>query len=511
MVSRLLWIAAAALIVAPAFPSGARAAPETAEKIVIGSKAFPESWILGEALANAARDAGADAVHRDNLGGTQIVYSALERGSIDLYVEYSGTISDVILKRTDHPDLDEMRRALAPRGISVSAPLGFNNGYALAVTRATSDELNLRRISDLLRLPELKIGLSHEFVGRDDGWSGLAAHYGLGSRPVRGMQHELAYQALEARQIDLVDIYTTDAQIEKLGLVLLEDDRRFFPRYDAVILYRTELRERAPAALEAALDLEGKLDEAQMIAANSRVGIQKWSAADAARELVSGARAAGTARAGSGWATVAREVARDTAAHLDLVARSLLLAIVAGIPLGVLASRSRRLAPAILGVTGVVQTIPSLALLAFFIPVMGIGRAPALAALFLYSLLPIVRNTCTGLTTIAPQLSEAAAAIGLSPIFRLFRVELPLASPSISAGIKTSAVINVGTATLAAFIGAGGLGEPILRGISLLDSGLILRGAVPAALLALLAQGLFDLLDHWLVPRGLRLKSESKS
>jgi osmoprotectant transport system permease protein len=162
----------------------------------------------------------------------------------------------------------------------------------------------------------------------------------------------------------------------------------------------------------------------------------------------------------------------------------------------------------LLPAAGVVQTIPSLALLAFLIPFLGIGAGPALVALFLYGLLPIVRNTYTGLTTIAPGLRESAEVLGLTPRARLVRIELPMAAPSILAGVQTSAVINVGTATLAALIGAGGLGEPILSGIQLRDTTLILEGAIPAALLALAVQAGFDLLERALVPRGLRLAAE---
>jgi osmoprotectant transport system permease protein len=151
------------------------------------------------------------------------------------------------------------------------------------------------------------------------------------------------------------------------------------------------------------------------------------------------------------------------------------------------------------------QTLPALALLVFMIPLLGIGPGPAIAALFLYSLLPIMRNTYTGLTGIPNSLLESADALGLPSAARLRRVELPLAATSIMAGIKTAAVINIGTATLGALIGAGGYGQPILTGIRLDDTALILEGAIPAALLALIAQALLDGVEHWLVPRGMRV------
>ena len=191
------------------------------------------------------------------------------------------------------------------------------------------------------------------------------------------------------------------------------------------------------------------------------------------------------------------------------MAASLSAAILVGIPLGIIAARRRRLGAAILAVAGIVQTIPSLALLVLMIPLLGIGTLPAVAALFFYSVLPIVRNTVTGLTAIPAALIESAEILGLSSWARLLKVELPIASPSVVAGIQTSAVINVGTATLGALIGAGGLGQPILTGIRLDDLGLILEGAVPAALLALLVQALFAGLGRLVIPKGLRLRPDS--
>jgi osmoprotectant transport system permease protein len=199
---------------------------------------------------------------------------------------------------------------------------------------------------------------------------------------------------------------------------------------------------------------------------------------------------------------------RNTLAHLALVAVSLSAAILLAVPAGILAARRERLGQVILSVTGVIQTIPSLALFVFMIPLLGIGGPPAAVALFLYSLLPIVRNTHAGLKDISPAVRESAEALGLPPGARLRLVELPIAARSILAGIKTSAVINVGTATLGALIGAGGYGQPILTGIRLDDVGLILEGAVPAAVLALLVQGVFELAERLVVARGLRLQAD---
>ncbi len=495
---------ATALILIAAY-AGPAPGSSAGAPVTVGSKAFPESWVLAEALAQVIRSEGiADVRHRNNLGGTEIVFQALRSGDVDVYPEYTGTILEVVLHSARPLSVPEMREELKKEGLGVSEPIGFNDSYAIAVTREARDRYGLRTISDLARHPEVRLGLTHEFLGRPDGWPGLMRHYGLSMPHVVGIQHELAYTALAGGRIDGTDIYTTDAQIERLGLTVLEDDRRFFPRYDAVWLYRLDLVGREPRAVEAMTRLTGRIDEAKMIRANGRVVLAgrtyRESADSLLAESMAGTPAPRAAEPGL-WASIAR----NTAQHLKLVALSLLLAVLAGIPLGILATRSPFLGGAILSLSGLLQTIPSLALLALLIPFLGIGVVPALVALFLYSLLPIVRNTYVGLTTIPQPLGEAAEAIGLSNAAKLFLVRLPMASPAIMAGIKTSAVINVGTATLAALIGAGGLGEPILSGIQLRQNALILQGAIPAAVLALLVQKIFDAVDLVVVPRGLRL------
>ncbi len=491
-----------------AWTARARAEPS----VTVGSKAFAESWILGEALTELARPTAA-VDHRRNLGGTEVVWRALTAGSVDVYAEYTGTIAEVILgtgAKTDHdgpgapsghPTLDGMRLALATHGVGVSDPLGFDDGYALAVTRRVADRYALSSISDLARHPDLRGAFSHEFLGRKDGYAGLAARYGL-TLEARGIQHELSYEALANGQADVTEIYTTDPQIERLGLVLLVDDLSFFTRYEAVLLYRLDLPDRAPRAFSAMQRLVGAVDRARMLHANALVASGHESPESAAAWLLHDALGGQPSRGPRAWARSA-SIAKASGRHLMLVFASLFFAIVLGVPLGVVARRSRTLAAVTLSAAGLLQTIPSLALLAFLIPLFGIGVAPALAALLLYSLLPIVRNTYEGLGGIPPSLSEAAVAIGLSRRDRLFHVALPLASPMIMAGIKTSAVINVGTATLAALVGAGGLGDAILEGIALRDTGRILEGAVPAAMLALLVQWGFSRVDRWVVPRGL--------
>jgi osmoprotectant transport system permease protein len=492
----------AAALLLTAFVAHSSMARAQSEHVIVGSKAFPESWILGESAAILARTAGAEAEHRQNLGATEITYDALRTGAIDVYPEYTGTIREVLLHGAGGTTLDSLRDELGRAGVGMSDPLGFDNSYALATTASDAQRWGLHAISDLRRLPDVRIGVNHEFLGRPDGWPGLAARYGLSSREVSGVQHEMALEALAHGELDVTDVYTTDAQIDRLGLRLLDDDLGFFPRYDAVLLYRLDLPTRAPAAYAAMMRLAGHVDAAAMRRANARLVVDGRTVQEAARGLLQQAfgRDVHLARADS----PVREIARNTWRHVVLVLFALLAAIVIGVPLGIAAARSRLVGAIVTSAAGVLQTVPSLALLALLVPLLGIGAKPALTALVLYGLLPIVRSTQIGLTTIPPSITDSAAAIGLPPRARLFRVFLPMASPHVLAGIRTSAVIAVGTATLAALVGAEGLGGPILQGIALRDPTRVLEGAVPAALLALAVDGAFALASQALVPAGLR-------
>jgi len=474
--------------------------------IEIGSKKFTESVILGEVLRHLAVRAGADVSHRRELGGSRILWNALRRGEIDAYPEYTGTLARETLADRGVRTEDEIRDAVAEFGIRMSRPLGFNNTYAIGMKESVAESLGIRTISDLRSHPDLSIGFTNEFMDRGDGWPGLQATYALPQQDVRGLDHDLAYRGLAAGTIHVMDLYSTDAEIAYYGLRTLEDDLGYFPAYDAVILYREELRELAPGVVAAMLRLIGRIPEDAMVAMNARVKLDRVSESQVAADFLNDTFALTVAAEAE---TALSRLARRTGEHLFLVGISLFAAIVISIPLGIAAAKSARLGQVILGITGVLQTIPSLALLVFMIPLLGIGAPPALMALFLYSLLPIVRNTHAGLHGIPLEIRESADALGLRPMARLRLIELPMASRSILAGIKTSAVINVGTATLGALIGAGGYGQPILTGIRLDDVGLILEGAVPAALLALGAQGLFELSERLFVPLGLRLQKEA--
>lgn len=497
-------------------------------KVMVGSKSFTESVILAELCTQLARRTGATVTHRAELGGSPVLWNALKDGQIDIYPEYTGTISHEILARQGVYGEQAIRDALAKHSIVMSRPLGFNNTYAIGMKEEVAARLGIQKISDLKQHPELKFGFSNEFMDRGDGWPSLRQRYDLPQKNVSGVEHALAYRGIENGSIDATDLYSTDAEIRYYNLRLLQDDLKHFPPYHAVLLYRADLQTRAPEVVEAILQLEGRIPASAIVEMNSR-------AKPRSGERVPETRVASEFLQDNPYFAapeeteaplvkqedegVARRLLRHTGEHLFLVAVSLVMAMVVAVPLGIVSARRPVLAQPILATTGIIQTIPSLALLVFIMALLHLvpplpyieklpvlGTLPAVIALFLYSLLPIVRNTYVGLHDIPLSIRESAEALGLPARARLRLIELPMAARSILAGIKTSAVINVGTATLGALIGAGGFGQPILTGIRLADVGMIMQGAIPAALLALLIQGLFEAADRILVPKGLRLE-----
>jgi len=506
----------AALVIAVVAPLA------TASTFNVGSKRFTESYILAEIVKQTAEATGEAAViHRQGLGNTAIVLSALKAGNIDIYPEYTGTIAREILKLDHVPALPELKQKLAAIGLAVSVPLGFNNTYALAMPASVASARNITRLSDLKAHPQLRYGLSQEFIGRADGWPGLKSTYALPVSTLRGLDHGLAYEAVAQGQVDVIDIYSTDAKLDKYRMIVLADDAKYFPRYDAVLLYKADLPTRLPQTWAAILKLEGRIDDSNMRRMNASAELEKVpfdrvanaflreSGATAGPIKIIAANQASATKADTGNAVWRKlfgpDLARLTVEHLALVFLSLAASICVGIPLGILAARQPAAEAIILSVTGVLQTIPSLALLAILIPITGsIGLVPAFIALSIYALLPIVRNTHAGLTQIPRGMKQAAQSLGMTPPMVLQLIELPLARPTILAGIKTSAVINVGTATIAAFIGAGGFGERIVTGLALNDNATLLAGAIPVAVMALLIEGAFSLGERSLIPHALR-------
>jgi osmoprotectant transport system permease protein len=491
-------VVAAVVVLAAAFGAGSG----DGVTIAVGSKHFTEGYILSELLAQLLESSGYRVERRFGLGGTLVCFEALAGGEIDVYPEYSGTLEQAILKLPERVTYEDLRRRLRDRApVELLETFGFNNTYAIALARGRAGDLGARTIGDLARHPDLGLAFSHEFINRNDGWPGVKRAYGLPQEP-SGIEHGLAYQAIEEGKIDVTDVYSTDGDIEKYDLVLLEDDRNYFPVYLAAPLVRSDLDPGVKAVLRR---LAGRITEDEMRGLNAAVLLEGKTFAEVAGDFLAseGLAASGTSGgAGGRW----RALWRRTGRHLELTLVALVASMLVAIPAGILVYRSRRLTRPVIYVAGALQTIPSIALLAFMIPLFGIGVAPAVVALFLYALLPILRNTAAALYSIDPVLKKVAVGMGLTVRQRLRHVELPLAAPTILAGVKTAAVINIGTATLAAFIGAGGLGEPIVTGLALNDTSLILEGAVPAAGLAIVTELLFEAIERFMIPRHLRQK-----
>jgi osmoprotectant transport system permease protein len=471
------------------------------QPVVIGSKIFTESYILGETASQIVEDASSGPVERKpGMGSTGILFEALKAGSIDLYPDYTGTLAETILKKPKLKTVEQIREGLAPYGITISRPLGFNNTYALAVSEAFAEKHSLRTIGDLRAIaPLVRAAFSYEFMERKDGYRGLVARYRLPLAPaqVARMEHSLVYKAISEGGANVIEVYSTDANIKKFGLRVLADDLDYFPSYQAVWVARTRFVKGNPDAWQALTAYEGKISDAAMIEMNAQADLEKKGFAEIASHFLGNG-----AKKSSGRAA---EIARRTLQHLRLVGVTVLFSLLVGLPLGIWASRSRLAGQSILLSSALIQTVPALALLSFLIPVFGIGLKPALVALCLYGLLPVVLNTFTGLRSVDRKHVENARAFGLSPWQILTRIELPLASPMILAGIKNSAIVSIGTATLAALIGAGGYGALIISGLSLNDTDTILAGALPAAGMALLAHLAFDLAARCFIPRGVSI------
>ena len=491
--------------------------PATPRPVIVASKPFGESYILAEIFAQLLEARGIRVDRRPGLGATEVAFRALTSGAIDVYPEYTGTGLLVLLHEPPRGSARDVYARVAaefpPRfHARWLPPLGFENTYAIAMRRSSADSLGAYTLSDLARVAgTLRAGLTPDFIGRADGLPGLTRAYGLRFRDLRALLPAVKYRALAAGDVDVVDGYSTDGLIERYDLRVLSDDKAFFPPYEAAALIGERLVRENPAAVAALAELSGRFDVARMRALNRRVEVEGAPIPAVAREalralgLVGAPTVVETAshREGLGGylASSRATLLSLTARHLLLVGVSLGFAILIGVPLGLLLERGAKSAEPVIRGVGVIQTLPGIALLAFMIPLLGIGLTPALVALALYSLYPIVRNTFTGVRDADPSAVDAARALGMTDIQILRDVRLPLAAPVIMAGIRTAAVIDVGTATLAAFIGAGGLGEPIVSGLALSDSRMILSGAIPAAVLALAVDATLAGVERLVRPR----------
>jgi osmoprotectant transport system permease protein len=502
--------------------------PRSDRPVVIASKPFGESFILAELFAQMLENRGFKVDRRPGLGATEVAFSAVRSGAVDAYPEYTGTGLLAVLHEPPRSDpaavFDRVSREFRSRfGVRWLPPLGFENTYAIAVRRETAAKYSLATLSDLARAgPQLNAGLTADFIERKDGLPGLRGAYGMSFKSVRPLGQAVKYEALASGAVDVIDGYSTDGFIAKYDLVVLRDDKRFFPPYEAAALVSARLQKENPGAIAALSELSGRIDVTTMRKLNARLEVNQEPVEKIARsELVAlglvttgGQSGVSTSSSRSSFLNYmwGRRAALGSALlrHILLVAISLIAGILVAIPLGLWLDYAGRAAEPVIRAVGLLQTIPSLALLAFMVPLIGIGVWPALVALWIYSLYPILRSTYSGIRDADPNAVHAARALGMTPGQILTQVRLPLAAPTILSGIRTAAVIGVGTATLAAFIGAGGLGEPIATGLALADTRLILSGALPAAVLALVVDALLGLVERITTPAPLKFAASER-
>ena len=470
----------------------------------IASKAFTEAILLAECAVQTLSHHALPVQHKTALGGSRVLWEALQAGEIDAYAEYLGTLQEMLATSDSGAQLDAL---LKKQGISRTSSLGFSNSYGLAMRTQQARQLGITSISDLGNHSQLRTGFSPEFRYRKDCWPHIQSTYQLPQSASSVLEHDLAYQTLRQKSVDLIDVYTTESDLAQDWLTVLQDDRNAFPRYDAFFLYRHDLHQKNPQAVLVLHSLENRISQQQMISLNQLASHFNKTEREVAQDFM----------AKIGLIQRSKEPIyqnlfwQQTKEHLQMVLISMTLAIITAVPLGLWAGNNPIASHFILGIAGTLQTIPSLALLVFMIPLLGIGTLPAVMALFLYSLFPIVRNTATGLRSIPLELRESAQVIGLGRFACLWRIELPLVSRHILSGIKTATVINIGTVTLGALVGAGGYGQAILTGIRLNNTSQILQGAVPAACMAMFVQALFALLDNLMIPKGLQLQERNAS
>jgi osmoprotectant transport system permease protein len=461
----------------------------------IGSKIFTEGYILSEILAVQLESHHFPVERMMGLGATGITEEAMKNKKIDLIVDYTGSITQAFFKSKEKISTQEIRDRLKPLGFTISEPLGFNNTYALAVRAAWSEKNKIKTFSQLATLPVVRAAFTSEFTSRPENWPGLKAQYNFKNFDVHEMDHQLAYESVRSDKADVVEAYSTDAKLKEFGLISLEDDQHFFPNYDAVIMTHLDWVEANPEAWKTLQELVGKIPASTMIELNSQVDLEKKSFYDVASGFLGV-----TSTTSKNWPWL-RELKDSTLEHLTLVLVPVFFALLIGVPLSFFAYKFPRSHSAIGALASIFQTIPALAFLTLLVPLVGIGTVPALTVLFLYAILPIFLSGYQGFASIPEITHLSCQTLGLHGFFKLRKIEFPMAQPAIWAGLQTSLITTVASATLAALIGAGGYGKKIIAGLAVNDMRIVLMGAIPSAVMALI----FQFICHRLSQKTLRL------
>lgn len=475
--------------------------------ITIAGKNFTEQDVLVDLIAVLLKEERPNLkIHKKkSLGGTSVTFESVKNGSIDMYVEYSGTAYFSIYKQSQKKNRRQIHDYLVEKfyddNLFWSPQLGFNNTYALLI-KDLPDNTSIKRVSDLRPISRnLLIGTDPEVSTRPDGYSEFLNTYDMNFKSHMMMNSGLLYQSLEKDKVDVIIGYSTDGRIPVANLKILQDDLGFFPDYSASVIVNRKTLERHPWIHKALNKLYGEIDAETMQRLNAKVDFEKFDSVAVAKEFAAQKLWINPEGVTDPQSQSFLEFLNSKKSfllkkiyeHLFLTFLAFAIVSLIGITLGVMSYYNERVQKFIFLLVNLCQTIPSLALFGMLIPLLGIGVKPSLVALVLYSLLPIVRNTYTGLCEVEASILETCEILGMNKRQILFKVLLPMSLMTISAGLRTSLVIIVGTATIASFIGAGGLGDPIFQGISSLNNRLILLGALPAALLAIF----LDLLLHY--------------
>lgn len=502
-------------------------ADENNKQLIIGSKIFTENILLAEMLSLLLEEKyNFKIVRKFNMGGTKLVFDSLKNEHIDIYPEYTGTGYTMLLKRSGETNPKKTYRIVKSEFLKKfqmvwSLPLGFENTYTLAVREKDLRFQKIHSISQLKgHISLFRLGVGHEFVERKDGFDNFSKKYRLHflKNQIVTMNPALMYSALHNKKVDMIMAYSTDGRIKAFKLKTLKDDKSFFPSYEAAYLTRQNILEAWPEVQVAFLDLENNINEKEIISLNNQVDQLDYGLSQTARNflikknLLSGkVQKLQKADLMDYYISKKKYFFKILMEHLVLIFASLLLALCFSVPIGIWAIRNSKVEKVVFFLVNILQTIPSIALLGILIPFLGIGFTPAVSALFFYSLLPLIRNTFEGIKNVDRSYIEASAGMGLNAWQILIFVQIPLALPVILAGVRIATVIVVGTATLAAFIGAGGLGDPIFRGIATLDSRLIFLGAVPACLLAVILDASIAFIEKIVISKGLKLEKNIKN
>lgn len=482
------------------------------KNIRVASRDFPESILLAEILSSAIEKYSDYEVDRKfNLGGVKICFSAIENNELDIYQDYSGSLINNILgrKSKDEYILDFLKTKIyLDYGLKLSDELGFNNNFVLVANKSWAEKHKLKNISDLaLKLkndPEFnpRVAFRADFIHRSDGYKSIKETYGIDFENLNVMEYNIAYANLKSNRLDLIDSFSTDPRLMDKDLVLISDDRSAFLKYDALYVYRSEILETYPELIKIFSKLESSLSDKTILDLNLQIASGK-SYQEVANSFLDkidlNSKPLKLSSRPIPKSLLKENIEMFTKAfyeHLLLSYGSFFLAAVFGIIIGVLISYDLKISKFVLALISSLQTIPSLALLALLIPVFGLGYKSALGALLVYALLPIIQNTFSGINSISSEYILLARSLALTEFQILKDIKLPMARNFILAGLKTSVVICIGTATLATFVGAGGLGDIIKAGIDLNSNYLIILGSAPAALLALFSSFVFSKLER---------------